>query len=188
MQLSVKINGRICHPPAALLKASYDRFIVFLELSCLLRLEQLSSTYSLKFQIPTTMSTDKQDTVHIDEGVNASHMEELDMDKSECVPEARGREADEMPEGYFHSIRFIGAYCATGFGFMAATGGYALIAPLLGEINVDIGPSANITWVALAYLLTQSVVFLIVGRLSDVFGRRWFFIGRSILSSRGYQY
>lgn len=56
--------------------------------------------------------------------------------------------------------------------FMAATGGYALIAPLLGDINADIGPSANITWVALAYLLTQSVTFLIVGRLSDIFGRR----------------
>lgn len=68
---------------------------------------------------------------------------------------------------------------------MAATGGYALIAPLLGDINADLGPSVNITWVALAYLLTQSVTFLIVGRLSDIFGRRWFFITGSILGLIG---
>jgi len=52
-------------------------------------------------------------------------------------------------------------------------------------INADIGPSANITWVALAYTLGLSVGFLIVGRLSDIFGRRWFFVlgnGLALLS------
>jgi len=43
-------------------------------------------------------------------------------------------------------------------------------------INQDIGPSANITWVAIAYTLGLSIGFLLVGRLSDIFGRRWFFI------------
>lgn len=43
-------------------------------------------------------------------------------------------------------------------------------------IDAAIGPSKNITWVALAYTLGLSVGFLIVGRLSDIFGRRWFFI------------
>jgi MFS family permease len=46
----------------------------------------------------------------------------------------------------------------------------------LALINEDIGPSPNITWVALAYTLGLSVGFLVVGRLSDIFGRRWFFI------------
>jgi len=44
-------------------------------------------------------------------------------------------------------------------------------------INEDLGPSANITWVAIAYTLGLSIGFLVVGRLSDIFGRRWFFIG-----------
>jgi MFS family permease len=47
----------------------------------------------------------------------------------------------------------------------------------LALINEALGPSPNITWVALAYTLGLSVGFLIVGRLSDIFGRRWFFIG-----------
>jgi MFS family permease len=46
----------------------------------------------------------------------------------------------------------------------------------LALIDAAIGPSKNITWVALAYTLGLSVGFLIVGRLSDIFGRRWFFI------------
>jgi MFS family permease len=46
----------------------------------------------------------------------------------------------------------------------------------LALIDASIGPSNNITWVALAYTLGLSVAFLIVGRLSDIFGRRWFFI------------
>jgi MFS family permease len=47
----------------------------------------------------------------------------------------------------------------------------------LATINADIGPSVNIFWVPLAYTLGLSVGFLLVGRLSDIFGRRWFFIG-----------
>ena len=59
---------------------------------------------------------------------------------------------------------------------MASTGPYALVVPLLSYINADIGPSNQIIWVALAHQLSSSVVYLLVGRLSDVFGRRWFFI------------
>jgi MFS family permease len=55
----------------------------------------------------------------------------------------------------------------------------------LADINADIGPSANITWVALAYTLGLSVGFLIIGRLSDIFGRRWFFVGGNFLGLIG---
>jgi MFS family permease len=68
---------------------------------------------------------------------------------------------------------------------MVATGGYALIAPLLIYINQDIGPSPNLTWIPISYLLCQSVVFLVVGGLSDIFGRRWFFVIGSIFGLVG---
>jgi MFS family permease len=55
----------------------------------------------------------------------------------------------------------------------------------LALINESIGPSDNITWVALAYSLGLSIGFLIVGRLSDIFGRRWFFIGGNALALIG---
>ena len=55
----------------------------------------------------------------------------------------------------------------------------------LALINESIGPSDNITWVALAYSLGLSIGFLVVGHLSDIFGRRWFFIGGNALALIG---
>jgi MFS family permease len=57
--------------------------------------------------------------------------------------------------------------------------------PRLSVINADIGPDANLAWVSLVYNLTLAIGLLLVGRLSDLFGRRWFFIGGTILSLIG---
>lgn len=40
-------------------------------------------------------------------------------------------------------------------------------------INADIGPSVNISWVATAWTLGSAVGFLLFGRLTDIFGRKW---------------
>lgn len=63
--------------------------------------------------------------------------------------------------------------------------GFALAAPILGVINADIGPSPYLTWVALAYTLPVAIGLLLIGRLSDIFGRRWFFVSGSILGLLG---
>lgn len=68
---------------------------------------------------------------------------------------------------------------------MAAVGSYAMVAPLFPYILADIGPSTEIIWVALANQLGACVMYLLVGRLSDVFGRRWFFITGSALGTIG---
>lgn len=44
--------------------------------------------------------------------------------------------------------------------------GYGLIAPVLSDINADIGPSPNINWVPLVNLAGGAVFFLMVGQLS----------------------
>lgn len=120
---------------------------------------------------------------HIEAAVGpTTQITDFDDDRA---PEARGRDLQEVPKGYWFSPLFLGSFLAIGCGFAAASGGFALIAPILGEINNDLGPSPNITWVALSYLLCQSVFFLIVGRFSDIFGRRWFFIIGSVLGLIG---
>lgn len=94
-----------------------------------------------------------------------------------------------MPKGYFYSRYFLGSYVVRArfasilhrfysqhqailMNFITANGSFALVAPLLGVINADIGPDANIAWVPLAYLLTLTVFLVLVGRLTDIFGRR----------------
>lgn len=103
----------------------------------------------------------------------ASHVNINDDDDDDRAPEARGRNADQFDKNYWRSWRFMGSMLAIGLGFCGGTGGFALIAPVLPQINEDLGPSPNIAWLGLGYLVGEAVFFLLVGRLSDVFGRRW---------------
>lgn len=48
-----------------------------------------------------------------------------------------------------------------------------LPANTLALINADIGPSVNVSWVATGWTLGSSVGFLLFGRLTDIFGRKW---------------
>lgn len=47
---------------------------------------------------------------------------------------------------------------------------------MLSIINLDIGPSPNVILVPIVKTLAQGAVILLVGRLGDIFGRRWFLI------------
>ncbi|EON97829.1 putative trichothecene efflux pump protein [Phaeoacremonium minimum UCRPA7] len=96
-------------------------------------------------------------------------------------------EVDEhaLPPGYFRSRFFIGSMTGIGLGLMAGVAGFAYAAPILSIINADIGPDPNIVWVALAYTLTSAVTLTIIGRVTDIFGRRWIFVGGAALGVIG---
>jgi hypothetical protein len=86
-----------------------------------------------------------------------------------------GFEADEttLKPGYFTSSFFLGSMTAICLGLFAGVSGFAYAAPILMIINNDIGPDPNIVWVALVYTLTSAVCITLVGRISDIFGRRY---------------
>ncbi|KAF2112623.1 fungal trichothecene efflux pump [Lophiotrema nucula] len=105
--------------------------------------------------------------------VSIEQQHRLDDDRAE---EAKGRNSDQIPKEYWYSWRFLGSMFAVGLAFMGGIGGIALISPVLADINAEIGPSPNINWVPLVNLCAGAVFFLLVGQLSDIFGRRWFFI------------
>ncbi|CAK7215234.1 hypothetical protein SBRCBS47491_002413 [Sporothrix bragantina] len=92
---------------------------------------------------------------------------------------------DELPVGYFRSLNFLGSMLGIGMSFCCGVGGFSLIAPVLGIVNADIGPNANLTWVSMSYLLTSSIGLIIVGRVTDIFGRRWWFIGGNAVGTIG---
>lgn len=126
--------------------------------------------------------------------VEAHHSNEHPNDELQKVhtlneDDVKGRDftldQGNLPKGYFLSPNFIGSMFAIGANLGSGTGAFALIAPILSFVNADIGPDANITWVALAYLLASSIAFPFVGRLTDIFGRRWFFIAGGALATVG---
>ncbi|KAH7028973.1 fungal trichothecene efflux pump-domain-containing protein [Microdochium trichocladiopsis] len=69
------------------------------------------------------------------------------------------------PPGYFRSKFFLGTMAGIGLGLMAG--------------------SPNVVWVALSYTLTSAVTLTIIGRVSDIFGRRWVFVGGAALGIIG---
>ncbi|KAF4636561.1 hypothetical protein G7Y89_g1524 [Cudoniella acicularis] len=99
----------------------------------------------------------------------AIHTETYDIDE-----DALGT---NLPKHYYRSAGFIGTVIALCLGNISNYLGWVMPSNSLTLINENLGPSPNITWVAISYTLGLSIGFLIVGRLSDIFGRRWFFIG-----------
>lgn len=68
---------------------------------------------------------------------------------------------------------------------LQGTGCYSLAAPVISVINNDIGPNASYVWVGLVNVLMQAIGFTLVGRLSDLAGRRYFVIAGNALGVTG---
>ncbi|KAF2668524.1 siderophore iron transporter [Microthyrium microscopicum] len=98
-----------------------------------------------------------------------------------------GFEADlgDLPKGYYRSKLFLGSMFATGMGLWAAVSTFGMVAPVIGYINADIGPSASYVWISIIYNVVLAVSLAPIGRLSDIFGRRYFFIGGGVIAVIG---
>ncbi|KAL2832652.1 fungal trichothecene efflux pump [Aspergillus pseudoustus] len=111
-------------------------------------------------------------TLHLEEGPSPQVLEHSD----ERTREAQGRDVSTVPKSYWISPSFIGTYSAMGLTFAGTVGGFALTAPIMSDINQDLGPSPNIVYASLMNVLLSAITIQIIGSLSDIFGRRWFFI------------
>ncbi|KAK5689220.1 hypothetical protein LTR17_026422 [Elasticomyces elasticus] len=129
------------------------------------------------------MADTSKDIVYTDDDVSTSkhgdHDVAIHTDTYAIKREALGT---DLPPRYWTSPAFIGTVAALSFGNISNYVSWVLPSNSLLLINASIGPSTEISWVALAYTLGLAVGFLIVGRLSDIFGRRWFFIGGNFLA------
>lgn len=70
-------------------------------------------------------------------------------------------------------------------GYNSVNLGFTLSANSLTRINADIGPSPEIVWVSLTFTLSLAVCFLPFGRLTDIFGRRWFIVIGNLFAAVG---
>ena len=103
------------------------------------------------------------------------------------VDDLVGFEADfsTLPKGYYYSRFFIGSMLATGLGLWAGVAAFGYASPILAQINADIGPDPRYVWISLVYNCCLAVFLAPVGRLSDLFGRRYFFIGGGVIGVIG---
>ncbi|EXM15818.1 MFS transporter superfamily [Fusarium oxysporum f. sp. vasinfectum] len=93
-----------------------------------------------------------------------------------------GNDVSDLPPRYFVSWQIIGSSIAFALGVGVQLGSLTMISnALYAYIDPSLGSSPNSLWITTAISLTQSVSFPLYGRLSDIFGRRWFFIGGNIL-------
>lgn len=86
-------------------------------------------------------------------------------------------ESDELPKNYYYSSRLIGTFVAVGINLLASTGGFAIIAPVLGQINQDIGPGP-IVWVSLIYTLMLAIGLTLVGQYVFFKAAMWLLVAR----------
>ncbi|KAK0392755.1 hypothetical protein NLU13_2250 [Sarocladium strictum] len=128
----------------------------------------------------TSLPAEKDGIAHHDEetarGPNAQSHEELQGIETEL---------NALPKGYYYSRYFLGSVMAIGLGLWAAVASFGYAAPVLGVINADIGPDPRYTWVALVYNAALAIFITPFGRLSDIFGRRYFFIVGGIIGVVG---
>ncbi|KAH0829685.1 hypothetical protein AYO21_11700 [Fonsecaea monophora] len=102
---------------------------------------------------------------------------------------------EKLPLSYYLTPQFLGTFLARShilsgvfaFGITCNAGyfGWTLASNSLTAINEELGPSDSYLWISLSYTLTAAVACLLFGRLSDIFGRRWFTIGGNIVALVG---
>ncbi|KAK4941407.1 hypothetical protein LTR10_018676 [Elasticomyces elasticus] len=127
---------------------------------------------------------DQLDSTHV--GPHGSDRVELaELDNGEIALDAIGGTVQDLPPGYYRSWQFVGTVVALCLGQICCYFGFVLPANVLSIINDDVGPDPNYVWTAMIWNLTQAVSFVLVGRLSDLFGRRWFFIFGNVIGLIG---
>jgi MFS family permease len=58
-------------------------------------------------------------------------------------------------------------------------------ATTLSYINADLGPSPSYSWIAVSWTLGAAVLVSVSGRLSDIFGRRYFMLTGAFIAFIG---
>ncbi|EME83053.1 uncharacterized protein MYCFIDRAFT_80615 [Pseudocercospora fijiensis CIRAD86] len=100
-------------------------------------------------------------------------------------PEALGH---NLPPNYYTSPSFIGTLVATCLAQISGYLGWVLPANTISLIVAELDPtnaSGSSIWLAVAWQAGFTIGFLWVGRLSDIFGRRYFFMGSSVFAILG---
>ncbi|KIH87497.1 siderophore iron transporter [Sporothrix brasiliensis 5110] len=109
----------------------------------------------------------------------------LNTDSDTEAVTARGVEADNIPSGYWYSYRFLGTFSSIVLLAASLFVNFNLPASAITVINEDLGSSPSYIWITDASTVVTCIGLLIVGRLSDIVGRRYFLIGGQVFGVVG---
>ena len=56
-----------------------------------------------------------------------------------------------------------------------------IVGTAMPTIMRELGGSSHYTWVATAYLISSTITVPVVGKLTDIYGRKWFYVGGLII-------
>src|SRR5439155_8335254 len=66
-------------------------------------------------------------------------------------------------------------------GLLLAALDQTIVGTAMPRVIAELNGFEHYAWVAVAYLVTSTTMVPIVGKLSDLYGRKWFFIGGIIV-------
>ncbi|CAK7222292.1 hypothetical protein SCUCBS95973_004793 [Sporothrix curviconia] len=106
-------------------------------------------------------------------------------DSDQEAVNARGVQADNIPAGYWRSYRFLGSFMSIVLLAASLFVNFNLPASAITVINEDLGYSPAYIWISDASTVVTCIGLLVVGRLSDIVGRRYFLIGGQVFGIVG---
>src|ERR1700750_3423745 len=97
------------------------------------------------------------------------------------IPFQEGPGMDSAPRSHY---RLTFGILAVGIGAFALL--QSLVIPVLSTVQVELHTSHDaVTWVLTAYLLSASVMTPILGRIGDIYGKKWVFVGTLVALAIG---
>ncbi|KAF7593965.1 hypothetical protein BBP40_010472 [Aspergillus hancockii] len=94
-------------------------------------------------------------------------------------------DASELPPGYYRSPRIVSTFIGISLAMIATYFAFEASASAIANINADIGPSENTSLCSTVWTVSQSISILLMGRLTDRFGRRNFVLGTNLIGLVG---
>ncbi|CAK7238489.1 hypothetical protein SEUCBS140593_010740 [Sporothrix eucalyptigena] len=134
------------------------------------------------------MTTLNKTNIEAGEKVNAEHVDTTTgtiFDGDTEAPTARGVESDDIPDNYWWSYQFLGSSFSIILLAVSLYVNFTLPSNALTVINADLGYSASYIWISDGGLVVTCVGLLIVGRLGDIIGRRYFLVGGQVFGVIG---
>src|SRR5690348_10458539 len=94
--------------------------------------------------------------------------------KNGAGAQAWGQAADSR--SYIHGTQLLVVMLSVLLGILLAALDQTIVGPALPKIIGDLQGFDRYAWVVTIYLLTSTISVPIIGKLSDMYGRKWFYM------------